>query len=48
VLLKDGRVVAEGDAHQVFNADLLSSVYDIRVVVYNDPVSGAPTVLPVS
>jgi len=48
VLLKDGRIVAEGDAHQVFNAELLSSVYDIRVVVYNDPVSGAPAVLPVS
>lgn len=48
VLLKDGGIVAEGAVGQVFTSELLSHVYDIRVAVYTDPVSGSPAVLPLA
>ncbi|HOB91687.1 MAG: ABC transporter ATP-binding protein [Bacillota bacterium] len=47
VLLKEGMIVADGPVHEVFTPELLSDVYGIKVVVYTDPVTHAPTVLPV-
>lgn len=42
VLLRDGRVVASGTAAEVYDPDLLSDVYGIRIDVETDPVSGIP------
>lgn len=46
VLLREGRVVAEGTPAEVFDAALLSEVYEIGVDVIVDPTTAAPTVLP--
>lgn len=46
VLLNGGRVVREGSPAEVFDAGLLSEVYEIAVDVILDPASGVPTVLP--
>lgn len=42
VLLRDGRVVASGTAAEVYDPDLLSDVYGIRIDVETDPASGIP------
>jgi iron complex transport system ATP-binding protein len=42
VLLSEGRVVAAGDAAEVYDADLLTRVYGIRIEVEHDPLTGAP------
>jgi iron complex transport system ATP-binding protein len=42
VVLCDGRVVADGSAHDALRAELLSEVYGIRIEVDTDPVSGCP------
>jgi len=46
VLLREGRVVAEGTPAEVFDAALLSEVYEIGVDVIVDPTTAVPTVLP--
>lgn len=42
VLLSEGRVVAAGAAAEVYDAELLTSVYGIRIEVEHDPLTGAP------
>lgn len=42
VLLRDGRVVASGTAAEVYDPQLLSDVYGIRIDVETDPISGVP------
>ncbi|MEN0083304.1 MAG: ABC transporter ATP-binding protein [Leifsonia sp.] len=42
VLLQDGRVVASGTAAEVYDPELLSDVYGIRIDVETDPASGVP------
>jgi len=46
VLLHQGRVAARGTPAEVYDAELLSSVYEIGVDVILDPDTGVPTVLP--
>lgn len=46
ILLKEGMIAADGSAQDVFTPELLSDVYGIKVVVYTDPVTHAPAVLP--
>lgn len=46
VLLDNGRVAAVGTPAQVYDAELLSSVYEIGVDVILDPATAVPTVLP--
>lgn len=46
VLLHRGQVVRQGSPAQVFDASVLTEVYEIAVDVIVDPASGIPTVLP--
>ena len=46
VLLDRGRVAAVGTPAEVYDAELLSSVYEIGVDVILDPATAVPTVLP--
>ena len=46
VLLHQGRVAARGTPAEVYDAGLLSHVYEIGVDVIVDPATGVPTVLP--
>jgi len=46
LLLSDGKVAAEGTRDEVFQADVLESVYRWPVAVGIDPETGAPQVTP--
>ena len=46
VLLDRGRVAAVGTPAEVYDAELLSGVYEIGVDVILDPATAIPTVLP--
>lgn len=46
VLLKDGRMVAAGNPHEVLTEELLGNVLDIKVLVDAHPLSGAPRITP--
>lgn len=46
VLLQEGKIAAMGEAHQVLNSSVLSSVYDHEIDVMTHPASGIPLVLP--
>lgn len=48
VVMKDGRVVAEGDPATVVTADLVSEVFGLPAVVTGDPVTGDPLVVPLA
>ncbi len=45
LVMSEGAVVADGDPRQVLQADLLTSVYDQRMVVVDHPIRGCPLVL---
>ncbi len=44
--MRDGRVIATGSPAQVITSELIRDVFDLDSVVIDDPVSGAPIVLP--
>lgn len=46
VVMKDGRIAAEGPPSEVISPDLVRDVYGLDCVVYPDPVSGTPVVAP--
>jgi iron complex transport system ATP-binding protein len=46
VVMKDGRIAAEGRPSDVISPDLVRDVYGFDCVVYPDPVSGTPVVAP--
>ncbi|HXI02357.1 MAG TPA: ABC transporter ATP-binding protein, partial [Candidatus Saccharimonadales bacterium] len=46
VLLKHGRVVADGPTAEVFRADLLSEIYETPLRILRDPETGARLALP--
>ena len=46
VAMRDGRIVAQGDPREIITAELVEAVYDLPSLVIEDPVSGAPLVLP--
>lgn len=46
VLLKHGRVVADGPTAEVFRADLLSEIYETPLRILRDPETGASLALP--
>ncbi|WP_313408574.1 ABC transporter ATP-binding protein [Aeromicrobium sp.] len=48
VVIKDGRVHAQGPPGDVIAADLLEDVFGLSAHVFADPVDGLPTVVPVS
>jgi iron complex transport system ATP-binding protein len=46
IAMKDGRVVAEGDARAVVTEELVRDVFGLESRVLPDPVSGAPLIIP--
>lgn len=48
VVIKDGRVHAQGPPGDVIAPDLLEDVFGLSAHVFADPVDGLPTVVPVS
>lgn len=48
VMLRDGHIHADGPVDQVFTADNLMAVFDLRASILVDPTSGRPVCLPVT
>lgn len=48
IAMKDGEIVAQGAPGEVITADLVEQVFDLRCLVTPDPVSGTPSVSPIS
>ncbi|WP_326553521.1 ABC transporter ATP-binding protein [Micromonospora sp. NBC_01813] len=48
VAMKDGRVLASGAPAQVLTPELVEEVFDLRVMVIDDPASGTPLVVPLA
>ncbi|MGC4153793.1 MAG: ABC transporter ATP-binding protein [Propionicimonas sp.] len=46
IVMKDGRIVAQGRPEQIVTADLIQQVYELPCEVIADPVTGCPLVLP--
>ena len=46
VMMRDGRIVAEGAGAEVIRPDELQSVFELRADVIADPVTGRPVCLP--
>lgn len=46
VVMKDGALVTEGPPRDVLSPDLLYDVFGLRAHVFDDPVDGLPTVVP--
>lgn len=46
ILLKEGRVVADGPTEEVFREEILTQVYDTPLRVLRDPESGSSLALP--
>ncbi|ADD43440.1 ABC transporter ATP-binding protein [Stackebrandtia nassauensis] len=46
IAMKDGRVVAEGPAKTIVDAELVDDVFDLPSVVVDCPTTGAPMVVP--
>ncbi|HYX26934.1 MAG TPA: ABC transporter ATP-binding protein [Pyrinomonadaceae bacterium] len=47
MLLREGRTVAMGTPRDVLTPDLLQAVFELRVLIDEHPVSGAPRITPV-
>lgn len=47
VVMKDGRIVAQGTPREVLSAELLLDVFGLRAVVVDEPVSDSPLVVPI-
>jgi iron complex transport system ATP-binding protein len=47
VVMKDGRVAAQGTPHEVFTPELLTTTFGLTADVLTDPRSGLPIVVPV-
>ncbi len=48
ILLKQGKILADGPTREVFRADLLSELYDTPLRILEDPVTGSGLALPAS
>ncbi|MBV7411466.1 heme ABC transporter ATP-binding protein [Dermabacteraceae bacterium TAE3-ERU27] len=46
VLMREGRICADGTPREVFTAPLLSEVYDHPILVLTDPHTGSPLIVP--
>ncbi len=47
VVMREGRIVAQGAPADVIDAELLREVFGLRAEVHTDPVSGRPMVVPI-
>ncbi|MFI6786581.1 ABC transporter ATP-binding protein [Nonomuraea sp. NPDC050383] len=48
VVMRDGRIVAEGDPSAIVTPELVARVFDLRCEIITDPQSGTPLVIPES
>ncbi|MDJ1133378.1 ABC transporter ATP-binding protein [Streptomyces iconiensis] len=47
VVMRDGRIVAEGKPSEVVTEELMSEVFGMRCSIVEDPASGTPMVVPI-
>ncbi|MFD1536449.1 MULTISPECIES: ABC transporter ATP-binding protein [Nonomuraea] len=47
VAMRDGRVVAAGDPHEVLTEELMREVFELDAKIITDPVAGTPLVIPI-
>ncbi|MBO3750404.1 ABC transporter ATP-binding protein [Streptosporangiaceae bacterium NEAU-GS5] len=46
IVMRDGRVVAEGDPLSIVTADLIADVFGLRCEIIPDPLTGTPLIVP--
>ncbi|MCG5212092.1 ABC transporter ATP-binding protein [Streptosporangium sp. KLBMP 9127] len=46
IVMRDGRIVAEGDPTEIVTARLVADVFDLRCEIVEDPQSGTPLIVP--
>ncbi|WP_129360089.1 MULTISPECIES: ABC transporter ATP-binding protein [Micrococcaceae] len=46
VLMRDGRIISQGRPREIVDAALIRDVFDLDALVVEDPVTGAPLVVP--
>ncbi|GGL03250.1 ABC transporter ATP-binding protein [Planomonospora parontospora] len=46
IVMREGRIVAEGDPAEIVTAELVRDVYDLRCEIITDPQSGTPLIVP--
>jgi iron complex transport system ATP-binding protein len=47
IAMRDGRIVAAGEPHEVITEELLAEVFGLAARVIPDPVAGTPLVVPI-
>ncbi|MEU6562355.1 ABC transporter ATP-binding protein [Nocardia nova] len=47
IVMRDGRIVAQGAPGDIIDTELLSSVFGLRAEVHTDPVSRRPMIVPI-
>lgn len=47
IALRDGRIVAQGDPHEVMTVEMVESVFGLTCQIMADPLSGVPMCVPV-
>jgi iron complex transport system ATP-binding protein len=47
VAMRAGKIVAQGDPHEVLTEELLRDVFDLDAKILTDPVAGTPMVIPI-
>ncbi|SDR06260.1 ABC transporter ATP-binding protein [Thermostaphylospora chromogena] len=48
IVMRDGRIVAQGDPSQIVTAELVEEVFDLRCEIVEDPQTGTPMIVPES
>jgi iron complex transport system ATP-binding protein len=46
IVMRDGRIVAEGDPASIITATLVEEVFELRCEIIEDPQSGTPLIVP--
>ena len=46
IVMRDGRIVAEGDPAEIVTAELIHRVFGLRCEVVDDPLTGTPMIIP--
>ena len=46
VLMKQGRIIAQGDPRAIITPELIQEVFDLQSVIIPDPCTGTPLVIP--
>ncbi|MDF5755723.1 ABC transporter ATP-binding protein [Spongiactinospora sp. TRM90649] len=46
LVMRDGRIVAEGDPREIVTAELVAEVFELRCEIIEDPQTGTPLIVP--